>query len=154
MLQFPLLTDAQVQAKDFFNANDALLALSLLQNLPYVNVTAALAAGATGATVNEHVFVAPCKLEITEAKFITTVINTGTSNEPEVKLLAGTNIVGVSGAIILAGAAVGDVATLTLDATKVVVAAGTKLILRIVNPTATITTALTGKLQFIWKPTV
>jgi len=153
MLQFPLLTDAQVQAKDFMNGNDT-ASLAILQNLPYVNVSAALAAGATGVTTNQHIFVAPCKLTILEAKFITTVVNTGTSNEPEVKLLADTDIVGVSGAILLAGAAVGDVATLTLDATKVVVEAGTKLILRIVNPTATITTALTGKLQFIWKPTV
>ena len=153
MLQFPLLTDAQVQAKDFMNGNDT-ASLAILQNLPYVNVSAALAAGATGATTNEHIFLAPCKLEILEAKFITTVVNTGTSNEPEVKLLADAAIVGVSGAIVLAGAAVGDVATLTLDAAEVVVEAGTKLILRIVNPTATITTPLTGKLQFIWKPTV
>jgi len=154
MAQFPLLTNAQVLAKDFMNQGDTVKALDLLQNLPYVNVSAALAAGATGVTTNEHIFVAPCKLEILEAKFITTAVNTGTSNEPEVKLLAGTDIVGVSGAIVLAGAAVGDVATLTLDAAEVVIAAGTKLILRIVNPTATITTPLTGKLQFIWKPTV
>lgn len=154
MVQFPLLTDAQVEAKDFMNNGDAVTALHLLQNLPYVNVSSALAAGATGVTTNEHIFVAPCKMVILEAKFITTVINTGSGNEPEVKLLAGSAVVGVSGAIVLAGAAVGDVATLTLDADEVEIAAGTKLILRIVNPSATITTPLTGKLQFIWKPTV
>jgi len=154
MVQFPLLTNAEVQAKDFMNQGDITKALDLLQNLPYVNVSSALAAGATGVTVNEHIFVAPCKMEVLQAKFITTAVNTGSGNEPVVKLMAGTDEVGASGAVVVAGAAIGDVASLTLDSAKVVVASGGKLILRIVNPGGTITTPLTGKLQFIWKPTV
>lgn len=152
-MSYPKITAAQVQAKNFEGNYDTPLALELLQNLSFNEVTSALAAGATGVTVDEHVFVAPTKLEITGAKFITTVVNTGASNTPLVKLMAGTNEVGTSAAIALGGA-IGDVAALTLDATKVVIAAGTKLIFRIVNPTATITTPLTGKLQFEWKSVV
>lgn len=152
-MSYPKITAAQVRAKDFDGNFNVPLALELLQNLSFNQVTNALAAGATGATVNEHVFVAPTKLEVTSVKFITTVINTGASNEPAVKLLAGTNEVATA-TILLAGAAIGDVATLTLDATKVVVEAGVKLIFRIVNPTATITTPLTGKLQIEWKSVV
>lgn len=132
---------------------DIARAITALKELSYNNVSAALAAGATGATTNEHIFVAPTKMKITSAKFITTVVNTGADNAPEVKLLAGANIVGVSGAIALGGA-IGDVAALTLDADYVTIAAGTKLILRIVNPTATITTPLTGKLQIEWHSVV
>jgi len=153
-MSYPKITAVQVKAKDFDGNFNTPLALELLQNLSFNLVTSALAAGATGVTVNEHVFVAPTKLQITSAKFITTAVNTGAGNEPVVKLLAGTNEVGTTAAIVVAGAAIGDVATLTLDATKVVVEAGVKLILRIVNPAGTITTPLTGKLQFEWNSVV
>ncbi|MHB8871698.1 MAG: hypothetical protein ACYC5G_04555 [Candidatus Doudnabacteria bacterium] len=152
-MSYPKITAAQVNAKGFDGNFDTPLALELLQNLSFNQVTNALAAGATGVTVNEHVFVAPTKLEITGVNFITTAVNTGASNEPAVKLLSGADEVGTA-TILLAGSAIGNVAALTLDATKVVVAAGTKLIFRIVNPTATITTALAGKLQIEWKSVV
>lgn len=141
------------KAAEDWSMVDISRAITTLKELSFNQVTAALAAGATGATTNEHVFVAPTKMKITGVKFITTVVNTGADNAPEVKLLAGANIVGVSGAIALGGA-VGDVAALTLDADYVTVAAGTKLIFRIVNPTATITTPLTGKLQIEWHSVV
>lgn len=150
---YPKITAAQVQAKDFAGNYDTPLALELLQNLSFNQVTSALAAGATGVTTLDYVFVAPTKLEITSAKFITTVVNTGADNTPVVKLFAGSDEVGALAAIALGGA-VGDAASLVLDAAKVVVAAGAKLILKIINPTATITTALTGKLQFEWKSVV
>jgi len=153
-MSYPKITSAQVSAKDFEGEHNVQLALEILQNLSFNQVTSALAAGATGVTVNEHVFVTPTKLEITSAKFITTAVNTGADNTPVVKLMADTNEVGATGAIALSGATIGDVAALTLDAAKVVVEAGVKLILRIVNPTATITTPLTGKLQFEWKSVV
>jgi len=80
-----------------------------------------------------------------------TTVQTGTGNTPTVRLVEGSNVIGDSGEIALSGA-IGDVKALTLDPTKVVLAAGTKLIHRIVNPAGTITVALQGKLQVIWKP--
>ena len=149
-MTFPALTDAQVQQLDFNNANNSLLALSLLQNLPVVQVTDIITAGATDTTVDDYVFVAPCKLQILDAQFITTTVQTGAGNTPTVSLRAGAaNEVGNTGAISLGGA-VGDAAELTLDPTKTTVAAGTKLVLRAVNPAGTITVPLAGKLQFIW----
>jgi hypothetical protein len=151
MVKFPVLTDAQVAEVDFFNNHNAMRALDVLQNLPYVLVSGILAAGATGDTTNEHVFVAPVKGEILEVKFIMTTVQTGTSNTPVVKLMNGTAEVGASAAIALSGA-IGDVASVVLDTAEVDFAAGDKLIFRIVNPTATITVAIQGKLQIIWKP--
>ena len=153
-MSYPKITSAQVKTKDFDGNFNTPLALELLQNLSFNQVSSALAAGATGVTVNEHIFVTPTKLQITGAKFITTAVNTGSGNEPVVKLMAGTNEVGATSAIVVAGAAIGDVAALTLDAAKVVVEAGVKLIFRIVNPSGTITTPLTGKLQFEWNSVV
>ena len=147
------LTSSQVDSKDFNNNPNVIPQLAeILQHLSFNQVTANLAAGATGATVDDYVFVAPTKLTITNAKFIKTVVQTGSGNTPVVSLRAGANEVGNSGAIQLAGA-VGDVAPLTLDPAQVVIAKDTKLIFRIVNPSATITVALAGKLQIEWEAT-
>jgi hypothetical protein len=151
-VKFPQISNAQATQKGFFNEANMAMAIDHLQNLPYVMVTAELAGGASGATTNDYVFTAPCKGEVLEVKFIKTVVNTGSSNEPVVKLMNGSNEVAASAAIALSGGAVGDVHSLVLDATKVALAAGDKLIHRIVTPSATVTVALKGKLQIIWKP--
>lgn len=147
---FPQISDAKVQGKDFMNQNDAELALFHLQNLPFVLVTSELTGGASGATVNDFVFSAPVKGEVVDVKFIKTVVNVGADNTPTVRLVNGSNVVGELATIALGGA-IGDVGSLTLDAAKVALAAGDKLVFRIVTPTATVTTALRGKLQIIWK---
>lgn len=148
---FPQITDAKVQAKDFMNQSDAQLALYHLQNLPYVIVSDESAGGASDSTTNDYIFVAPCKGEILKADFWKTVVNTGTGNTPVVKLVNGSNVVGETAAIALSGA-IGDVHALTLDSAKVSFAAGDKLVFRIVTPASTVSAALKGKLQFIWKP--
>lgn len=148
---FPQITDAKVQSKDFMNQNDAQLALFHLQNLPYITVTAEFAGGASGSTVNDFVFVAPCKGEVVDVKFIKTVVNVGADNTPTVRLVNGSNVVAELATIALGGA-IGDVGSLTLDSAKVALAAGDKLVFRIVTPTATVTTAIKGKLQIMWKP--
>ena len=152
-MNYPKISSAKVKGTNFEGDYDEQLPLEILQNLCFNQVTNELAASTTGVTVNEHVFIAPTKLEIVSVKFITTAVNTGSGNEPDVKLLAGTDIVATA-TVLLANAAIGDVAALTLDAAKVVVEAGTKLIHRIVNPSATITTPLKGKLQIEWKSVV
>lgn len=149
--KFPQISNAQATQKGFFNEANMAMAIDHLQNLPYITVTATLAGGASGATTNDYVFVAPCKGEVLEVKFIKTVVNTGADNTPVVKLMNGSNEVAASAAVALGGA-IGDVHSLTLDATKVALAAGDKLIHRIVTPSATVTVALVGKLQIIWKP--
>jgi hypothetical protein len=148
------LSSSQVDSKDFTGNLSALPQIAeLLQHLSFNQVTAAVAAGATGVTVDEYVFVAPTKLKITNVGFLKTVVQTGSGNTPVVSLRAGANEVGNTGAIQLAGA-VGDVSPLTLDPAQVTIAMGTKLIFRIVNPTATITVALAGKLLIEWEATV
>lgn len=148
---FPQITDAKVQSKDFMNQNDAQLALFHLQNLPYITVSAEVTGGASGSTVNDFIFVAPVKGEVVDAKFIKTQVNVGTDNTPVVKLVNGSNVVAETAAVALSGA-IGDVHALTLDSAKVALAAGDKLVFRIVTPSATVTTALKGKLQIMWKP--
>ena len=152
-VRFPQITDAQVAAVDFMNIPNAKLALDLLQNLPYVETTRESTAGATGETVNALVFVAPVAMEIQKVDFITTVVQTGTGNTPTVSLYEGANEVAVSAAIDLGGA-IGDSEALVVDAAKSTLEAGDKLTFRIVNPSATITVALSGFLQIIWKPVV
>lgn len=148
---FPQISDAKVQAKDFMNQNDAQLALYHLQNLPYITVSAEVSGGASGSTVNDFIFVAPCKGEVIDVKFIKTQVNVGADNTPTVRLVNGSNVVGELATIALGGA-IGDAGSLTLDPAKVALSAGDKLVFRIVTPTATVTTALKGKLQLIWKP--
>ena len=150
---FPQITDAIVNSKDFFNNGADATALRTLQNLPYVAKSSSITAGATGVTVSEVFFIAPVKCQILDANFLTQSVQTGTGNTPVVKLFAGANEVGASGAIALAGA-IGDVNTLVLDPTKVVVPAGTVLKVSVINPAGTITVALAGLLQIAFKAVV
>ncbi len=148
---YPQLSNAKVQKKDFMNQNDAELALYHLQNLPFVVVTDEHTGGASDSTANDYVFVAPCKGEVLGAKFIKTQVNVGTGNTPTVRLVNGSNVVAELATIALGGA-IGDVNSLTLDSAKVALAAGDKLVFRIVTPASTVTTAIKGKLQIEWKP--
>lgn len=152
-MSYPKITSVQVSTKDYEGNFNTPLALEALQNLSFNLVTTELAAGATGETKDDYIFVAPTKLEITSVKFITTAVNTGAGNTPTVSLRDTINEIGNTGIITLGGA-VGDVKAMTLDATKVVLAEGAKLIHRIVNPAGTITTTLKGKLQIEWKSVV
>lgn len=142
------LTDADVKAHDEYGTFKL---GKLLQNLSYCNTTMQSAAGASGATVSLHVFIAPVKMKITSVKALTNVINTGADNAPTISLEYSSNVI-ASGIKALDGAAVGDVNALALntDESKLEVPAGGILVFKIVNPTATITTAWKGILSFVW----
>ncbi len=149
-MKFPALTDEQVQAKDLFNNHNALLALDLLANLPYVGMSEEITAGASEATVNKYVLIAPTKGEVLDAKFITTTVQTGTGNTPTISLVNGSDVVATKADLALGGS-IGDVTALTIDAEKKTFEAGDKLVLSVINPAGTITVALKGKLQLIWR---
>jgi hypothetical protein len=150
--QFVQLTDIQVNQKGFMNEQD-INPLVLLQRLPYVVVTDIAVAGASDATAAKPAFIMPCKGEILEAKFIITKVQTGSGNTPAVRLVHGATptVVGTSAAIALSGA-IGDAKNIVLDAAKTELAAGTVVVVDIVNPAGTITVALEGKFQITWKP--
>lgn len=150
-VQYPQLTDAQIMSRDHERLPNLDKFGTLLKNMPHEIVSSVITAGASGVTVNDFIFVLPVKAEILKAEFIMTTVQTGTGNTPTVRLVEGSNVIGETDAIALSGA-IGDVKALTLDAMKVVLAAGTKLIHRVVNPAGTITVAIQGKLQVIWKP--
>ena len=151
---YPKITSAEISKKDFEGNGDIQKALDILADLPFNQVSAVLTAGATGATVNDYVFVAPTKGKIKSVKFIETAANTGLDNTPVTSLRNATSDVEIaaSGAIALSGSAAGNVVPMTLSATaaNLIFAAGNVLVHRIVNPTATITTPLAGKLQIEW----
>lgn len=146
--------DYNKKAEDW-NMVDISRAITALKELSFNNVSSELAAGATGVTTNDLVFVMPTKGKLTSVKFIKTSVNTGADNTPVVSLrnLTTNEEIGTTAAIALGGA-VGDVHSLTLNTAKVELPAGTVLQLRIVNPTATITTALKGKSQIEWHSVV
>lgn len=153
MDKYPKLTNAQVAEKDFNNNGNDLLALHLLKNLCFNEVTGVLAGGASDSTTSEAVFVAPTKLQVVSVKFIRTAMNTGEDNTPEVELVQGANTIVAQEIIPLAGA-VGDVTPVPLVPDHVVVPEGTVLKLVIITPVSTVTTALKGKLQIEWNPVV
>jgi len=144
---FLQLTDENVKALDEYGTFKQ---GKLLQNLSYCNMSVVSEAGATGVTVSVLTFVAPVKMKITGVKALTHVANVGSSNAPTISLEYSSNVI-ASGVKALSGAA-GDVDTLALnsDTTKLEVPAGGVLIFKIVNPTATITTAWKGMLSFVW----
>lgn len=148
---YPQITDEEIQDKNFMNQGPIEKAMHYLQNMPHEIVTAVLAAGASGATTSDFVFVAPVKGEVLDVKFIMTKVQTGTGNTPVAKLVNGSADVAESAAIALSGA-IGDVINVAVDADEAEFAAGDKLKFSIVNPAGTITVALEGKLQIIWKP--
>lgn len=123
--------------------------VSILSKLSFNNVSDPVTGGSTGTNVDKYFFVAPCKMIVTKATFIVDVANVGADNTPAVSLREGSNQVGISAAIALSGAA-GDVHNVVLDPAKVEIAKGAKLFVRVATPSATISTALVGKLQIEW----
>lgn len=134
--------------KDFSTDLVPILAAKL-QELSYNQVTLTATAGASGATVTKYVFTAPCKMKITRVIGTVDVVPTGADNTPTLALYNGSDKVGESSAIALT-AAIGDNKEFTLDSDHVEVAKGDKLTFKIVNPTATITTAAQAHLQIEW----
>lgn len=153
-MSYPKITSAEINKKDFEGQGDITKALDILADLPFNVVTAVLTAGATGETKDDYVFVAPTKGKIKSVKFLETAANTGAGNTPVVSLRNATSNkeLAASAAIALSGSAAGNIVPMTLTTTTadLTFASNDVLLHRIVNPTATITTALAGKLQIEW----
>lgn len=149
------ITEKQVESYDKYGMHNAIKVGAILAALPGNFVTPNVTAGATGATVTENVFVCPTKLNITKATFVIGVVQTGADNTPTVSLynLTKAETIGVTAAIALAGT-IGDKKTLVLTAANVDCNEDDVLQMKIINPTATITVALQGKVQFDWELSV
>ena len=126
-----------------------------LNNLAYPVMSQNGVAGSTGATTNTIAFIMPTKGTIEAARFVISVVQTGTGNLPVVNLynLTQSEIVAAGTAIQLAGA-VGDVSQLALTTANAEIAENDVLALQIVNPAGTITIALEGQLEFDWHSTI
>ena len=145
---FPQVSSKQVEQYDKYGMHNAVPVAEILSEFPGVFVSHRVVAGVTGATVTENAFICPVDLNITKATFIMDVVQTGTDNTPTVSLynLTKRETIAVTGAIALSGT-IGNKSTLVLDTTKVDCSAGDVLQVNIINPTATITVALEGKVQ-------
>lgn len=149
--QFPKMDNTDVQQKGA-DGLPVYNALAFLANLPYVTSSGVMTGGAADSDVDEYILYTPVSLKITDVKFIMQTPNVGAGNLPIAYLLAGADTVGVSDTIALSGSA-GDIIAFTITAAERDVASGTNLIARINTPSgATVTTAVKGRLQVVWKP--
>lgn len=144
------LTDAQIKQADSYGTFKV---AETLAQLSYNQVSDVLTGGSTGTDADTFVFVAPCKMKITDFKVIVDTPNVGASNTPTVKLMKGTDVIAATAAVALSGAA-GDVKAGTIDQSKNTINKGDVLKIRITTPSSTVTTALKARGQIEWNATV
>ena len=148
---YPTISANQIESLDKYGNHNAVAVAQILSELTREVVSPKVTAGATGVTVTENFFVVPAKGLIEKATFIMDTVQTGSGNTPTVSLfnLTKNETIAVTGEIALSGT-IGDKHTLVLDAAKVDVNEGDVLQVKVINPSATITVALAGKVQVAW----
>lgn len=145
------ISNAQEKTADQFAISSGVPFGSIFQNLSFNEISSTVTAGADGATVKSNFFVAPTKSLITKVQAMIEVVNAGADNTPTVALYNFTTSrqIAVSSAIALGGT-IGDVVNLTIDPVYDEISEGDVLQIWVVNPTATIDTALQVKVQMEW----
>lgn len=148
---YPKISNVAKSEMDKYGTFNSVKVAELLQNLSQNIVSNEATGGASGATTNTMLMVAPCKMKITKAQAIVTTPSVGASNTPTIGIYNVTQsaVVAVSGAIALSGAA-GDKKAVVIDATYETIAEGDVLAVQIVTPSATVTTALKAIVQVEW----
>lgn len=150
-MSYPKITSKQATSYDKYGNHNAIEVGKILSEFSNVDVSQKVVAGDSGATVTENFFITPEKMVVTKATFVMDKVQTGTDNTPTVSLynLTKNVTIGITAAIPLSGT-IGNTYNLVLDSSKVVCDKGDVLQVKIINPTATITVALEGKVQMEW----